>query len=244
MPAILNINTDAVVKHTNTLEKLHKSALPVAIRGSLNSAAFDVKISTMPLSAKRAFIQRNKTFFKANSRVEQAKGFDVKTMMAVVGFIDNNLKGGNNFAVKDLEQQEQGGKIKRKSFIPTDVGRGGSSAKLVRPMNRLSKINNIIDSTKASGNSRKQRFIRAAIRAGKGGHVIGNFPNQKLYRITGIRKSSSGIKILSKGIYFFKKGRSIGVDPTNFMKLASLQSGKKIEQFFIKKAKAQIERLR
>lgn len=39
----LNVNTDATVALTNKLEKLHKSAFPVAVRSTLNSAAFDMK---------------------------------------------------------------------------------------------------------------------------------------------------------------------------------------------------------
>jgi len=42
-----NINTDAAVVLTNELEKLHRSRLPNAIRGTLNSVAFDVKKHTL-----------------------------------------------------------------------------------------------------------------------------------------------------------------------------------------------------
>ena len=89
---ILNINSNAVVSYTNTLEKLHKSAFPVAIRETLNSAAFDVKKNTMPLSAKKSFIERQPTFFKANSKVDKATGFNTSTMKSTVGFFSNNLK--------------------------------------------------------------------------------------------------------------------------------------------------------
>ena len=49
---ILNVNTDAVVALTNKLEKLHRSAFPVAVRSTLNSAAFDMKKDTILKSAK------------------------------------------------------------------------------------------------------------------------------------------------------------------------------------------------
>src|SRR5687767_16018423 len=83
----LNINSDAVVKHTNTLEKMHRSAMPLAIRNTLNSVAFDVKKNTMPASAEREFVTRAPNFFKANSRVEMARGWNVDSMQSVVGFI-------------------------------------------------------------------------------------------------------------------------------------------------------------
>jgi hypothetical protein len=240
--AILNINTDAVVAHTNRLEKMHRSALPVAIRGSLNSAAFDVKLKTMPLSAKREFTERNKTFFKANSRVAMAKGFDVKSMKAFVGFTGIRLKGGNNFSVNDLTQQEFGGTIKKRSFIPTDAARGGNKAKPVRPSNRLSKINNIVNQNRFSGN-RKQRFIKAINRAGKGGYVLGGstLGQNTLFKVNSLNKKG-GFKITP--LYDFKEGRNVRVKPTHFMSKASLVSGRKIEAFYVKEAKRQFERLR
>lgn len=236
----ININSDAVVEHTNRLEQMHRSALPVAIRGSLNSAAFDVKLKTMPIQVGKEFVQRNKTFFKANSRVEMAKGFDVSSMVAVVGFTDNKLKGGNNFAVKDLAQQERGGKIKGKSFIPTDEARGGNKNKPVRPSNRLGRITNIVNSENVAGRSPKEKFKRAVMMAGKGGFVLGNIPGKKkLYKVLG-----TGKKVKTQAIYSYDEGRSVDVDSTNFMQIASMMSGRKIEQFFIKEAKRQFKRLK
>lgn len=239
---LLNINTDAIVKFTNKLEKMHRSALPVAIRGSLNSAAFDVKIKTMPISVKKEFTERNKTFFKANSRVMMAKGFNVKSMKALVGFTESRLKGGNNFAVKDLLKQEFGGTISKKSFIPTDAARGGNKAKPVRPSNRLSKINRIVNQNHLSG-SRKQRFIKAIHKAGKGGHVLGGTKvgTTTLFKVNSIGKNG---KLRITPLYDFEDGRSVKVNPTHFMANASIISGRKIEQFFIKEAKRQFERLK
>lgn len=242
--ATLNINTDAMVVHANRLEKISRSALPVAVRGSVNSAAFNVKQQTMPLTARNAFTQRNKTFFKANSRVVMATGFNVNKMKAIIGFNSAKLKGGNNFAVSDLEQQEIGGKIKKKSFIPMDSARGGSNAKPVRPSNRLSRISRIINSTTISGGSRKQRYIKAALRAGKGGFVLGNFPSKTLYKITSIQKRSGAIKIRSKALYSFEKGRSVNVGATGFMKIATLRTSRRIEFFFKKEAKRQFKKIK
>jgi hypothetical protein len=94
----------------------------------LNKAAFDVKQNTMLKSAEASFVKRQPNFFKANSRVEMASGWDLDKMQATVGFNSSGLKGGsNNHAVEDLEQQERGGTIKSRSFIPTDsVPDGGS----------------------------------------------------------------------------------------------------------------------
>lgn len=235
----LNINADAVVKYTNTLEKMSRSALPVAIRTSLNSAAFDVKQVTMPRQANAAFVKKQPNFFKANSQVEMAKGFDIKTMKSTVGFVSKGLKGGStNFAVKDLQQQESGGRITNKSFIPLTPARGGSKAKPVRPGNRLSSINRVVNSNSIQGKSKAQKFRKAAVQAGVGGHVIGNDKNKILWKVESI-----GRKIKLKALYSFKQNRSVSVKGTGFMKTASLESASKIEKFYIAEAKKQIKRL-
>lgn len=238
--AILNINTDALVIFTNKLEKMHRSALPLAIRGTLNNAAFDVKQKTMPKSAASTFTERKKNFFKANSRVEMAKGFNINKMASMVGFISNKLKG-ENFAVKDLEQQEHGGTINKKSFIPLDSSRGGNKARPVRPINRLSKISNIVNQKNLRG-PKKQRFIKAARKAGVGGVFLGGTSEGKetLFRVKSISKR--GFRLIP--IYSFKKGRNVKVKPTFFMKKASIISAKKMNRFFIDQAKRQFNKIK
>lgn len=238
----LNINSDATVVHTNRLEKLHKSALPSAIRNALNKAAFNTKQVTMPESADKVFIKRQPNFFKANSRVEMATGFDVNTMKSTVGFISESLRGANNFAVRELEQQEYGGDIPRRTFIPLDEARGGSSTSLVRPSNRLSNIKGLLDSNNGVG-SKKARFVKAAFKAGRGGFVIGNFGKKKLYRIDSISKSTGKLNLKTKGLYSFDKGRSVKVGGTGFMRTASLTSANQMDRFYIAEANRQIQRL-
>jgi hypothetical protein len=96
----LNINHSAVVAHTNRLEKMRRSALPNAIRNSLNTTAFDLKMNTMPKSAQSAFKKRHPgQYYKANSRVEMAQGFDINKMESTVGITTERLKVKNNNSV-------------------------------------------------------------------------------------------------------------------------------------------------
>lgn len=257
----LNINTDSVVRLTATLEKLHKSALPIAIRTSLNSAAFDVKQNTMPNEAGRAFIQRQKNFFKANSKVEQAQGFDISKMKSTVGFFENNLANkATNYAVKELEEQEVGGTITNKSFIAMSAARRGGTG-LVKKEFRLSQIEKKIINAKrvnsVNSRHRKQKLIRAAIKArevnGNEAYVLGNPTNgtQTLFKVqelwTGTRsanQTTASRKLMIKliPIYRVKKGRAIQVKKTNFMQRASLGSAVKIENYYIKEAQKQISK--
>jgi hypothetical protein len=235
----LNINRNAVVSHTNRLEKLHKSALPNAVRSTLNNAVYDVKTKTMPASADKTFTNRQKNFFKANSRFEKATGFNVDSMKATVGFIEGGLKGGNNYAVKDLEEQEDGGTINRKAFIPLKSARIGKSAgSVVRANARLSNIKKIINTKSNRSASKKQAFAKSAIAAGPGGFVLSG---KTLWKINSFKRNG---KINKTALYNFKKSRSVNVKGTNFMRKASLETAGKMERDFIKEANRQIAKLK
>jgi len=243
---ILNINTDSVVKFTATLEKVRRSAIPNAVRGALNNAAFDVKTKTMPAQAHSRFINRTTTFFRANSRVEMATGFDVNNMKSLVGFYSNNLRSdrgapGDNFAVRDLEQQEYGKKIPSKSFVPLDSARTGGHNTLVKPKNRLTRIlpqNKLIIARNLKGANKKEQFVRAIFKAGAGGYFIGNNKTGSniLWRVDWADEKAEGRKFKITPLYSYRKGRQIKVKERNFMRTASDQSASKMEQFYIAQA--------
>lgn len=239
----LNINTDASVIFTNTLEKLHRSALPSAIRGALNKAAFDVKTNTLQESAQKSFVKRQPNFFKANSRFEKATGFDVNSMKATVGMVSNNLKGTSNHAVKDLEAQEDGGSIQKKSFIPLGGARNSNnSLRNVRANARLGSIKNIVDARKAPGKTPGEKFAQSVAFAGAGGHVLANYKGKNiLWKINSLKRTSDGnFKITA--LYSFKKGRAVSVQQTNFMRKAAQESAKKIEDYYIAEAMRQMKK--
>jgi len=225
------VDNDAVVEHTNRLEKMHKSDFPLAVRGTLNSMAFDVKQNTMPNKAEKEFVNRQKNFFKANSKVEMANGFNVSTMHSKVGFISLS---GTNYAVDDLEQQEHGGDIKGRSFIPLDKARVSNSPnRIVSRNNRISKIKNIVKVSEAKGNNDGQKFIKSVVFAGKGGYVL---TDNTLIRVDSLSRQSGKWKFKLKALYSFKKKRSVKVKKTEFMKEASEMSAEKGNRFFIEQA--------
>jgi len=226
------------VKHTRDLERLSKSALPNAVRSTLNSIAFDVKKTTMPNSAKKNFVQRKPSFFKAKSRVEMASGSNISTMNSKVGFT------GNDQAVEDLEQQEGGGKIKGRSFIPVKSARvGNSNNKSIRANARLKAIKNVVDSKNAKGKNDKEKFVKSVYFAGKGGYVLSNFKNRGyLWRVNSLNKTESKAFKLTL-LYTFKKGRDVTVSKTGFMQSASLESAEKMEQIFAKEASRQFKKV-
>lgn len=243
---ILNVNTDASIKFTVKLERLHRSALPSAVRGSLNKCAYNLKTETMPRKASHVFEKRDPNFFKANSRFENAKGFDINSMKSTVGFVENNLRDRPNFAVHELEQQEEGGVIPHKSFIPLDEARvGNSSHKKVRPNARLKQLKKLANGALTRGKNWAERAIKSAVYAGKGNMLL--MPGHRggvVWKITSITRKGKDTVFTKQKLYSFRKNRSVSVHRTNFMHDASMETHKKIEQFYIEEATRQLNKFK
>lgn len=249
---IYEIDTSAVEKYAEQLIKLHRSALPTAIRATLNEAAYDVKTNTLQKSAKKNFINRDNNFFKANSTYEKATGWNIAAMQSSVGMFENKLKNkSTNYAVKDLEQQEHGGKIGGKAFIGMRNARTGRSTnKKIRGNARMSDIpNNITPLNRRSAKSRSQQFIRAAMYALKNsdGYVLGHQTKgggSTLWKVDSISLNvkTRRMKLKATPLYNVKGGRTISVKATHFMKEASEKSAKKMPKTFNREAERQIKK--
>lgn len=245
----IDVNTNGVIYFTNKLEKLNRSAFPNAVRATLNSAAFDVKQKTMPAQARLEFVHRSPNFFKANSKVEMATGWNLHQMKSQVGFKSTN---GKNQAVEDLKQQEHGGTIGGRSFIPMDMARiGKTDGGMVKSGFRMGKMKNVVDARMVNAKSKKQRFIKAAFKAkelyGNNAYVLGNPWSGGKRTLSKIDEISSSVKnrqlqIKRTPLYTFVKGRKISVAGTNFMKRASMESGLKMEKFYIIEATKQFKK--
>jgi len=117
MPQTFNINNNDVVALTNKLEKIHRSAMPVSVRESLNMAASEMKTKFMFDTFDDNFIVRRKTFLKSHTAYNRSKNtFDLRQMSAEAGVI-----GGKDIAGDRLEMQERGGNIASRS-VPAYEG--------------------------------------------------------------------------------------------------------------------------
>jgi len=239
---VLNVNTNEVVKYTVKLEKLTRSAFPSAIRGALNKSAYDLKTKTMPKEARSTFVERDPRFFIANSKFENATGFNINAMKSTVGFVENNLRDKPNAAVQELEQQEEGGTISHKSFIPLPGARVGNSFnKKVRANARLKNLNNLKNVKNARGKNFAEKLIKSAEFVGKGGLLLAG---KVVYRIDSVRRQGKDTIFKKTKLYSFKKNRSVRVHATHFMHDASMQTHKKIEKFYIDEALRQIAKFK
>jgi hypothetical protein len=261
MPAVqFNINTLAIANATIKLQQMHKYALPVATRQTLTSAAFRTKTETMPEEAN-VFIHRKPTFFKANSKATPAKGLDINTMSASVGFVPK--PGDKSHSVEDLEQQEDGGTIGNRAMIALSEGRTGNVWQgLTRLKNRRGKLEDkIFDSKNVPGTikrkygssapaSDKERFVLSAILAAKeGGVVIGNRVNSHGNKIAWIIKKGifpfrAKRKYVDSRVFAVKKGRKVNPKATHFMRKASMESQQQMEADYIKFANIQIAKIK
>lgn len=237
----LEIDTHEVAEYSKKLAQLHRSAFPNAVRNTLNSAAFDVKKNTLPKVSGHKFQNRTPNFFKAFSRVEMAKGFDLKTMASVVGMMEQGLKGSNNYAVKDLEQQETGGRIGGKSFIPLNSARVGRSNKRnVQPKNRISNIRGLVSVSDAKGSGKGQRFIKSVVHAGAGGYVLTE--RGYVLRVDSLRRIKNRWRFKLTALYSYRNNRSVTVRKTQFMEHSARISAKKMPIFYKFEANKQFKK--
>lgn len=139
MNKIVDIDSHQLVQLTNKLERMHRSALPVSVRGALNDVAFDIKKNTLPSQFDNNFTIRKKTFLSSHSTVIKSQNtFDIDQMESQVGIKKGKSKSGDQ-----LEFQERGGVIKDKGFIPTENVRiSNQSSKLIQKKLYYSKFKN------------------------------------------------------------------------------------------------------
>lgn len=259
MPIKVNIKSGPLKHYAEKLKTLNRSALPVTVRKTLNDTAYHLKKESMPKHADRRFKKRQPNFFKANSKVIPAEGFNISDMSSQVGFYSNNLRGKNNRAVADLEKQEDGGYINKKTFVAEEGARvSDKKTGLVKANRRLGKLPSLLNRVAITGpkgktktgkmfsiKSRKQRFIRAAFMAKKqfNGFILGNrnrSGNRTLSVISSLVKRGNTISIKRAAFYNVKDGRAVKVKATQFMKRASYESGLRMEYFFIKNSQEKI----
>lgn len=200
----------------------------------------------MPQTAKGAFVQRKPQFFKAASTVVFAKGYDISKMQSAAGF--KQMPNDTGRAIEDLNQQEFGGKIGGRDFVALKGARAAKSwHKSVKKNMRIAALNNMVDSDKSTGKNDKQKFVKAAIHAKKGGIVRGNIKNSSgartIYLINKVMRNGKNTVIGKTAIYSEKDNRNVKPKATHFMGRAGKESSNKIESIFVNEAVKQINRI-
>jgi hypothetical protein len=233
-----DINSKEVVQLTAKLERLNATIMPKVVASTLNELAFDVKQKELSKSANKNFINRKPKFFDVFSKVDKARGNTLSSLRAEVG-----MKSNGNKAVEELKEQEHGGVIKSRSFIPTEQARVGASIKgLIRSNARLKKIKfaNVKD---AKGVSEEQKFAKTVAHVGKGGLVLAEKDGkQTLWRVNSLNRSADG-KFKLTPLYTYEKGRSAKIKSTKFFLEATNATYPKALKFYTQQAEREYSKL-
>jgi len=250
--AVFNVNSAALSVYVAVLQHMKKSALPVAIRQTLNDMAFDTKTNTMPAEAHKDFIHRKDTFFKANSRAEVAKGFDVNTMRSQVYF--KPKEKDKSHSVEDLEEQEEGTPIKySRAFVGLATSRSSNRwNKNIRNRNRRNNMPDAIDAKNYVSKyapTDKSKYVAAAIWAAKtGALVIGNKVNGRgnkmAWRPDHLNRFNGDTFVVATPLFAVKRARIVKPPATHFMRDASEESLRKGDKFFAKNVNLQIAKIK
>lgn len=242
---LIKIDTREIFDLSTKLMDLHRAALPNAVRFTLSDLAFDVKKNTLyPALNESGMIIRNPTFFKKYSGVQKAVGWDISKMYSEAGMIP---EGNAAKAVSRLKEQDEGGKLGNRNYVPDDQARiGGNRSGKVRKNNMHQRL--ILCGHVQWGD--KQGLIRTVTRSGveKQGRGLGFVViyGWNLYEIIGYHRVSKQhrkddvIKLHLRKLYSYKKDRQIEVKPHHFIEKASLLSGKKLDEIFKENAERQL----
>ena len=230
----MDADVNEMSRLTEALSEMHRSALPNVVRNSLNDLAFETK-KMIPVSADENFENRTKTFFKANSRVKKAEGFNLSNMESEAGIIAKDK------ATKNLEFQEKGGTVQKRAFIPLDGARTSKSfKKKVARGNRLSSVEFVNSSNMRGG--RKQRLIKAVIAGQKQKKDV--LHEGTVFRVGDFRETDEGLRFRLSHMYSYEKGRTSNVKATRFAEEAALMVTPSLGKIYKKNFDRQIEKLK
>lgn len=235
---MLQFKGDKLIGFSHTLSKLHKSALPNAVRFSLNDAAKDVKFNTLQKNADKQFDVKKPSFFRAFSRFDLATGYNIGSMKATAGMV--KAPNPKSVASTKIAQQQIAGTVTDRAYIGAKEQRkGGTESGLLKASyKKLTDIKPIVTT--------KDNYFGKAVKAKKENKPLLVKKNNKgiLVKIKKIKKKGEN-PIITEPIASYEKGRSIKLKKKRpFLNNAALQSGKKIDSFFIKNATKQIQRFK
>lgn len=217
--AIFDVNSDKAIELTAKLERLHRSAFPVAVRQTLNDTAFKTK-ELIPKASNQKFTIRQKNLFRAFTGVNRAQGFDIGSMNSQTGILK---RSGRNKLAEGLEKQETGGSLEGRKLVPHYLARVGNSQS--RKVRRKHHFNNI-EIQRLGRRRTKSKYITIKKGGGKSKATVFNTENGKLTPVYTHRKST--LTRLKKRPY---------------LKPSSLVAANRMDKFYAKRAEQQFKRL-
>jgi len=240
-----SVNTDATIALTARLERLNKSAFPSAVRSTLSDGAFEMKKKNILDSAKKNMEVRNPSFFRKFTGVKRANGFDVNSMYSEVGFKNtdpNPIKGKK--AIEGMESNEVGGSDNTGAMYLPKARTSNNRNRLVRKKARFAK-EKLASGTSSKARTKKLNFVGNAYASfkEKAPTFIETSKGKFLVQVT---KFSSDHKKLNIKMDFLMRSRKQHVakaKATHFNKEAAIVTSKQMDEFYVKNATYQFNRV-
>lgn len=241
--ASLRIDTSEVIKFTNKLEKLNRSAFPNAVRNTLNNAAFETR-KEIPITAQKKFVTRSKSFFRAFTVFDKAKGFDVDKMISKAGI--NGGKSGGQRVAENLVKQEKGGNIEAGRLTPHNRSRVSNSlSKRIRKKNYKSKVDafNASKTYRNAKGSNRSKFVASVMAANKSGKkhfILETNGTGMLYEIKSINTNTGNFKL--EKLFNLRRESNHKVKGQNYILESANKVSKNIPRFYKKNAEYQFKK--
>lgn len=237
-----DVNTEEVIDLTVKLKKLHRSAFPSAVRNTLNEAALDMKKEQILKSATKNFKTiRSKSFFKKYTTAEKSKGFNIKSMVAKVGFVDRGNRAAQQ-ATDGMEHHEHGGSVKGGYSYGKDSRIAGSYARLVRKKNIYDKSNIVTRASRKIPRSQRGRNMQSIMQGAKQKKAFWLDTNKGrklavVSRYNAKKPKNTKIKFLMS-----ERQKDVSISKNSFMSEASEYEEKRIPLIFKAKAEFQFKK--
>lgn len=244
-----SINNEEVIAHSAKLDRLHRSALPSAIRNTLTELAFNSKKKVTEVAKIKFGLQRSKTFIKAHTGATKARGFDVNTMQSSIGVYHPR----NSKVVKGLSAQEKGGPIKSRKLIAHDDARiSKTHGKRIASRNKfkntdINRIHRPTAAFRAHRGTRKSKFVAAAFSAVKSGNDLLFLKTGRtgmIYKITGLTKNdrNRSVSFKAKKLYNIRDKNTSTVKKRKFIEGSALMAYKNVNRIYKAQAEFQIKK--
>jgi hypothetical protein len=254
---MLQFTSDKLIDFSHKLSRIHKAALPNAVRFTLNDAAEDVKFNTLQKNANKQFDVKKPSFFRAFSRFEKAQGFNISNMKSTAGMVKS--ADPKSVASTEIAKQQYAGTIPNKSYIiPTTKFKGRNTSGTAKK-SALKFINK--KPIKFTKDTRGHKFGNKKIKGtGLSNYIARHYVAYKenipflqlrsddtgiIYKVTSFKKRKDGIKFKREPIAVYAKGKKVKLTKKHpFVINSAKESTRKINDFFIKNATKQIQRFK
>lgn len=216
---MIDINAKEVVAFTNKLERMHRSALPIAVRGTLNDAAFDHRQESIK-QFKSNFIIRKQRFIDSHMKVNKSQNtFDISKMSSETG-----VQKGKSDSGDELEKQEYGGFAFKRNIPTTETRINESMRNLVSKRYYYEKYKDA-----PLGHNPSQKGIKVKRRK----------------KITFIKKKDRLISVTKGGQWrtLYYLDRKIKITEDKFIAPAAVRTNKKLFRLYKDRARAQFKKV-